>query len=282
MRLNDLELRSNTLIANNSPHHRHILPTRSRGSRFFARLRGAQCATLIRRPLRRHFSAMVRMSFSAKPLPHRTLPRRRPPVRSNGEPQRNLAHHVTHAPASPTPDRSSRPPKLTSTFVSALHRSLGGRHPRSSPGSMIAGAPYIPQERVKSPMREQPRTRSVTSLEYGTPGLLESEAVVVRSNGDTPGQAVQKTSDLDTFPSFQAAVAHPRFLESFLGSKLQSGLWRSLKRCMQTMGIGHCFRLDAKWSGLMMSRLTGGNDPALGCRALACALVVPARQVLRC
>jgi hypothetical protein len=64
MRLNDLELRSNTLIANNSPHHRHILPTRSRGSRFFARLRGAQCATLIRRPLRRHFSAMVRMSFS--------------------------------------------------------------------------------------------------------------------------------------------------------------------------------------------------------------------------
>jgi hypothetical protein len=192
------------------------------------------------------------------------------PVRSNGEPQRNLAHHVTHGPASPTPDRSSRPPKLTSTFVSALHRSLGGRHPRSSPGSMIAGAPYSPQERVKSPMREQPRTRSVTSLEYGTPELLESEAVVVRSNGDTPGQAVQKTSDLDTFPSFQAAVAHPRFLESFLGSKLRSGLWRSLKRCMQTMGIGHCFRLDAKWSGLMMSRLTGGNDQAFAAaRSLA-------------
>lgn len=128
MRLNDLELRSNTLIANNSPHHRHILPTRSRGSRFFARLRGAQCATLIRRPLRRHFSAMVRMSFSAKPLPHRTLPRRRPPVRSNGEPQRNLAHHVTHGPASPTPDRSSRPPKLTSTFRVGLTQ-IAGRTP---------------------------------------------------------------------------------------------------------------------------------------------------------
>src|ERR1700724_728588 len=139
IRLNDLELRSNTLIANNSPHHRHILPT-TRGSRFFARLRGAQCATLIRSPWRRLFSPMVRMSFSAKPLPHRTLPRRRPPVRSNGEPQQNLAHHVTHGPASLTPDRSSRPPKLTSTFVSALHGSLGGRHPRSSPGSMIAGA----------------------------------------------------------------------------------------------------------------------------------------------
>src|SRR2546425_997446 len=90
---------------------------------------------------------MVRMSFSAKPLPHRTLPRRRPPVRSNGEPQRNLAHHVTHGPASPTPDRSSRPPKLTSTFVSALHRSLGGRHPRSSPGSMIAGGPLHPSRK---------------------------------------------------------------------------------------------------------------------------------------
>jgi len=41
------------------------------------------------------------------------------------------------------------------------------------------------------------------------------------------------------------------------------------------------FRLDAKWSGLMMSRLTGGNDPAFGCRALACALVVPALHLPR-
>ena len=31
-----------------------------------------------------------------------------------------------------------------------------------------------------------------------------------------------------------------------------------------------------------MSRLTGGNDPAFGCRVLACTLVVPARCVTRC
>ncbi len=65
IRRNNLRFRSNTLVRNNSPHHRPILPTQSHASRCFARLRGAQCATLIRRPWRRLFSAMVRMSFSA-------------------------------------------------------------------------------------------------------------------------------------------------------------------------------------------------------------------------
>ena len=53
------------IVRNNSPHHRPILPTQSHASRCFARLRGAHCATLIRRPWRRLFSAMVQMSFSA-------------------------------------------------------------------------------------------------------------------------------------------------------------------------------------------------------------------------
>jgi len=48
------------------------------------------------------------------------------------------------------------------------------------------------------------------------------------------------------------------------------------------MEIGQCFQPDARLGGLRMSRLTGGNDPAFGCRVLACTLVVPARCVTRC
>jgi hypothetical protein len=70
-------------------------------------------------------------------------------------------------------------------------------------------------------------------------------------------------------------------LESFLGSKVGSGLWGSLKRCMKTMAIEQYFQRDAKWSGLRMSRLPGGNDAAFGCRARSLALVVPALGVLR-
>jgi len=77
------------------------------------------------------------------------------------------------------------------------------------------------------------------------------------------------------------ATPNHRGLGAFLGSKLGSGLWCGLNTCMKAMEIGHCFQPDPKWSGLMMSRLTGGNDPAFGCRALACALVVPALHLPR-
>jgi hypothetical protein len=48
-------------------------------------------------------------------------------------------------------------------------------------------------------------------------------------------------------------------LESFLGSKVGSGLWGSLKRCMKTMAIEQYFQRDAKWSGLRRCRLPGGR-----------------------
>ena len=65
----------------------------------------------------------------------------------------------------------------------------------------------------------------------------------------------------------RSTIANRGQLESFLGSKVGSGLWGSLKRCMKTMAIEQYFQRDAEWSGLRMSRLTGGNDPAFGCRA---------------
>ena len=65
-------------IATNSSHHRASLRTRAHGSRFFARSRGATCATLTRTPLRRSLSAMVGMSFSATPTHQTNLSTQKP------------------------------------------------------------------------------------------------------------------------------------------------------------------------------------------------------------
>ena len=65
-------------IATNSSHHRASLRTRAHGSRFFARSRGATCATLTRTPLRRPLSAMVGMSFSATPTHQTNLSTQKP------------------------------------------------------------------------------------------------------------------------------------------------------------------------------------------------------------
>jgi hypothetical protein len=60
-----------------SSHQCASLPTHSCRSRCFARLRGGQCTTLIRRPWRTPFSAMVRMSFSVALRPTGANNRRR-------------------------------------------------------------------------------------------------------------------------------------------------------------------------------------------------------------
>ncbi len=54
-----------------------------------------------------------------------------------------------------------------------------------------------------------------------------------------------------------------------------AGLWDRWRQPDDT-DIGHGFQQDAKWNGPRMSWLTGGNDPAFSCRALAATLVVPA------
>jgi hypothetical protein len=47
------------------------------------------------------------------------------------------------------------------------------------------------------------------------------------------------------------------------------------------MDIPQSIQQHPEMGGLTMGREKGGNDPAFGCRALACALVVPALHLPR-
>lgn len=157
--------------------------------------------------------------------------------------RRSLRPHATPAaPCSRLKVKGLDPMQLTSTFPRAFH------HGEPNTNSCDFGSRICPTLRKYRATRGQPHDS----------GVLHQPKKRKHSQLSRPG-----SSNL-------------RGLESFLRSKLGSGLWSNLKRCMKTLEIGHRFQLDAKWRGLRMSRLTGGSDPAFGCRARCLALVAPA------
>jgi hypothetical protein len=129
----------------------------------------------------------------------------------------------------------------TEASQSTPHTAL---RPRRQAGTI----PDVTRAYLSSSFAKVARKKPLTFLakeSFRCADLLESETGLIQSDREALAQVVEKSPGAETFLRTLAEVANPAFLESFLGSKVGSGLWRSLTTCMKTMEIGQPFEPDA-------------------------------------